>query len=145
MYRQNFQQKMRELGISVDDAVKPGERVRRTSMRLPFPSVQPCSAARVMQWMGRRERRSPAPSTRPPSRSVSISTAASGARRPPVLYMRGKLAAELERRSDGARPLRRELDAAVDRDEDDIALLLIPRADAAGLRGRAHHGGARPS
>jgi DNA-binding NtrC family response regulator len=25
MYRQNFQQKMRELGISVDDAVKPGE------------------------------------------------------------------------------------------------------------------------
>jgi two-component system response regulator GlrR len=25
MYRQNFQQKMRELGISADDAVKPGE------------------------------------------------------------------------------------------------------------------------
>jgi DNA-binding NtrC family response regulator len=25
MYRQNFQQKMRELGISVDDAVKPGD------------------------------------------------------------------------------------------------------------------------
>jgi len=84
----------------------------------------------AMQWMGRRERRSPgavyeaAIQERLDQYGRLRSAAAA------VLYMRGKLAAELERRSMELGRLRRELDAAVDRDEDDIALLLIPRRDA---------------
>lgn len=44
-----------------------------------------------------------------------------------VLYMRGKLAGELEQRLVDLKRLRRELDSAVERDDDGVALALINR------------------
>ena len=84
----------------------------------------------LTQWMGRRERRNPgavyeAAIQERIDQYGRLRSAAAG-----VLYMRSKLAAELEQRSFELARLGRELDAAVDRDEDGIALVIIPRRDA---------------
>lgn len=84
----------------------------------------------LAQWMGRREGRSPGAVYEAAIQERlddygRLRNAAAG-----VLYMRSKLSGELEQRSAELTRLGRELEAAVDRDEDAIALLLIPRRDA---------------
>jgi phage shock protein A len=98
-------------------------------MRLVARAVNLLRGA-LAQWLGRREGRSPgavyeAAIQERIEQYGRLRSAAAG-----VLYMRGKLAGELERHTAELARLGRELDAAVDRDEDAIALLLIPRRDA---------------
>lgn len=82
------------------------------------------------QWIGRREHRNPgaiyeAAIQERVDQYGKLREAAAG-----VLYMRSKLAKELEQKSAELARLRRQLEVAVDRDDDGVALLLIGRRDA---------------
>ena len=84
----------------------------------------------MAHWLGRREQRNPEAVYEAAirARSEQYSTlreAAAG-----VLYMRSKLAKELESRSAELERVRNHLDLAVDRDDDDASLALIARRDA---------------
>jgi phage shock protein A len=81
------------------------------------------------QWLFRRERRNPgavyeAAIEERITQYAKLREAAAG-----VLYMRTKLAGELERTSRELARTKRELDVAVDRDDDEAALALIGRRD----------------
>jgi phage shock protein A len=81
------------------------------------------------QWLFRRERRNPgavyeAAIEERLAQYATLREAAAG-----VLYMRTKLAGELERTSRELARTKRELDVAVDRDDDEAALVLIGRRD----------------
>jgi phage shock protein A len=82
------------------------------------------------RWLGRREHRHPdavyeAAIHERLARYVKLREATAG-----ILYLRSKLARELERQSDELVRVRRQLDVAVDRDEDAVALHLIGQRDA---------------
>jgi phage shock protein A len=84
------------------------------------------------QWLGRREQRNPgavyeAAIQERLDQYAKLRGAAAG-----VLYLRGKLARELETRSVDLRALQGQLQIAVDRDDDQVALALIVRRDALG-------------
>jgi phage shock protein A len=86
----------------------------------------------VAQWLRRRERRNPEAvyETAIEERVVQygrLREAAAG-----VLYLRGKLAAELEQRSKDLRLVNRQLEVAVDAGEDEAAVALIRRRDVLG-------------
>jgi phage shock protein A len=81
------------------------------------------------QWIGRRERRNPgavyeAAIQERLDQYGRLRAAAAG-----VLYMREKLGRELETKAKELARVRRQLDLAVDADEDDAALTLIARRD----------------
>ena len=81
-------------------------------------------------WIGRREHRHPeavyeAAIHERVVRYVKLREAAAG-----ILYLRGKLGKELERQSDELVRVRRQLEIAVTRDDDAVALALIGRRDA---------------
>ncbi len=81
------------------------------------------------QWILRREHRNPgavyeAAIQERLDQYGKLRTAAAG-----VLYMRTKLGRELEQKSTELRRVRRQLELAVDRDDDDAALALIGRRD----------------
>jgi phage shock protein A len=81
------------------------------------------------QWLGRREHRNPGAVYEAAiedrlGQYTSLRSAAAG-----VLYMRGKLAKELEAKSRDLALIRAQLALAVERDEDDAALALISRRD----------------
>lgn len=83
------------------------------------------------QWVGYRERRNPAAVYEAAiqeraDRYRTLREAAAG-----VLYVRSKLAKQLEMQSKELARLRRQLEIAVDRDDDVAALALISRRDAA--------------
>lgn len=85
----------------------------------------------LAQWVGYRERRNPAAVYEAAiqervERYRSLREAAAG-----VLYVRSKLAKQLEMQSNELTHLRRQLEIAVDRDDDAAALALIARRDAA--------------
>jgi phage shock protein A len=82
------------------------------------------------RWLGRREHRHPdavyeAAIHERLGRYVKLREATAG-----ILYLRSKLAKELERQSDELVRVRRQLEIAVDRNEDQVALHLIGRRDA---------------
>jgi phage shock protein A len=82
------------------------------------------------RWLGRREHRHPdavyeAAIHERLGRYVKLREATAG-----ILYLRGKLAKELERQSDELVRVRRQLEIAVDRGDDQVALHLIGRRDA---------------
>jgi phage shock protein A len=82
-------------------------------------------------WIGRRERRNPsavyeAAIEERAVRYAKLREAAAG-----VLYMRSKLAGELARTGAELARTKRELEIAVDRGDDEIALVLIARRDRA--------------
>lgn len=84
----------------------------------------------LTNWLGVRERRNPgavyeAAIQQRLLQYGKLRQAAAG-----VLYMRGKLAAEVEAKSTALRSLNRQLDIAVERNEDDIALSLIRQRSA---------------
>jgi len=84
----------------------------------------------VSRWLGRREHRHPdavyeAAIHERLARYVKLREATAG-----ILYLRSKLAKELERHSDDLVRVRRQLEIAVDRDDDQAALHLIGRRDA---------------
>jgi phage shock protein A len=81
----------------------------------------------LSQWVGKREQGNPEAVYESAIRQrlahyIRLRQAAAG-----VLYMRGKLSGELKQRSADLTRLRRELDSAVERDEDAVALVLINR------------------
>jgi phage shock protein A len=83
----------------------------------------------LARWVRRREQRSPdvvyeAAIEERLRQYATLRQAAAG-----VLYMRGKLAKELERDTDELERVRRQLAIAVDRDDDPAALALIHRRD----------------
>jgi phage shock protein A len=83
------------------------------------------------QWVGHRERRNPAAVYEAAiqeraERYRTLRGAAAG-----VLYVRSKLGRQLEMQTTELMHLRRQLDIAVDRDDDRAALALIARRDAA--------------
>ena len=82
------------------------------------------------RWLGRREHRHPdavyeAAIHERLGRYVKLREATAG-----ILYLRSKLAKELERHSDELVRVRRQLEIAVDRNDDQVALHLIGRRDA---------------
>jgi phage shock protein A len=82
------------------------------------------------RWVGRREHRNPdavyeAAIQERVAQYAKLREAAAG-----ILYMRSKLAKELERQSGELARVRRQLDVAVDRDDDAAAVALIGRRDA---------------
>ncbi len=84
----------------------------------------------VSRWLGRREHRHPdavyeAAIHQRLGRYAKLREATAG-----ILYLRSKLAKELERQSDELVHVRRQLEIAVDRDDDAVALHLIGRSDA---------------
>jgi phage shock protein A len=84
----------------------------------------------MAQWIRRREHRNPeavyeAAIQGRLEQYARLRAAAAG-----VLYMRTKLARELEIRSDELGHVRRQLDLALERDDDEVALALIARRDA---------------
>ena len=84
------------------------------------------------QWLFRRERRNPgavyeAAIEERVTQYAKLREAAAG-----VLYMRTKLAGELDRAQRELARTKRELDVAVDRDDDEAALVLIGRRDRLG-------------
>jgi phage shock protein A len=84
----------------------------------------------VGQWLGRRERRNPgavyeAAIQERLDQYAKLREAAAG-----VLYMRGKLVKERDAKSSELRRVNADLEAAVDRDDDEAALALITRRDA---------------
>jgi len=84
----------------------------------------------VSRWLGRREHRHPdavyeAAIHERLARYVKLREATAG-----ILYLRSKLAKELERQSDDLVRVRRQLEIAVDRDDDQAALHMIGRRDA---------------
>ncbi len=81
-------------------------------------------------WMGRRERRNPGAVYEAAIQArleqyTKLRESAAG-----VLYMRGKLAGELELKTEAIRALNRQVDVAVERDEDDVAVALIAQRQA---------------
>lgn len=86
----------------------------------------------MTQWLGRREQRNPgavyeAAIHERMEQYGQLREAAAG-----VLYMRGKLSKELQLKSAELTRLRNQLEIAVDRDDDEVALTLINRRDALG-------------
>jgi len=82
------------------------------------------------RWLGRREHRHPdavyeAAIHERLERYVKLREATAG-----ILYLRSKLAKELERQSDELVRVRRQLEIAVDRNDDQVALHLIGQRDA---------------
>lgn len=83
----------------------------------------------LSNWMGGRETKNPAAVYEAAinerlEQYVKLRQAAAG-----VLYMRSKLAREVELKTAALRGLKRELEYAVDHDHDDVALALIGRRD----------------
>jgi len=83
----------------------------------------------LANWMGGREKRNPAAVYEAAIQErldqyVQLRQATAG-----VLYMRSKLARELELKSSALKSLNRELDYAVEHDHDDVALALIGRRE----------------
>ncbi|MBM4244030.1 MAG: hypothetical protein FJ148_09465 [Deltaproteobacteria bacterium] len=83
----------------------------------------------LSNWLGGRERRNPAAVYEAAinerlEQYVKLRQAAAG-----VLYMRSKLARDVEMKTAALRGLTRELEYAVDHDHDDVALALIGRRD----------------
>jgi phage shock protein A len=83
----------------------------------------------LAQWLGRREHQNPeavyeAAIGERLEQYVALRGAAAG-----VLYLRGKLARELAQQSGELKRLRAQLEVAVDRDDDAVALALIGRRD----------------
>lgn len=83
----------------------------------------------LAQWIGRREHRNPeavyeAAIQARVEQYARLRGAAAG-----VLYLRAKLARELEATTAGLRRVRAQLDLAVERDDDAAALVLIERRD----------------
>jgi phage shock protein A len=86
----------------------------------------------MAQWLGRREQRNPgavyeAAIQERMEQYGKLREAAAG-----VLYMRSKLSKELQLKSAELTRLRNQLEIAVDRDDDEVALTLISRHDALG-------------
>jgi phage shock protein A len=84
----------------------------------------------LSNWLGGREQKNPAAVYEAAinerlEQYVKLRQAAAG-----VLYMRSKLAREVEMKTAALRGLMRELEYAVDHDHDDVALALIGRRDA---------------
>ncbi len=82
------------------------------------------------RWIGRREQRHPeavyaAAIEERVAQYAKLREAAAG-----IIYLRSKLARELERESTELGRLRRQLEIAVERDDDSVALHLIGRRDA---------------
>src|SRR5438046_7397034 len=83
-------------------------------------------------WVGRREQRHPdavyaAAIEERVAQYATLRQAAAG-----IIYLRSKLAKELERESGELGRVRRQLEIAVERDDDAVALHLIGRRDALG-------------
>lgn len=83
----------------------------------------------MANWLGGREQRNPAAVYEVAIQErldqyVKLREAAAG-----VLYMRSKLVRDAELKSSALKALKRELDYAVDHDQDDVALALIGRRD----------------
>ncbi|MBY0279771.1 PspA/IM30 family protein [Candidatus Binatia bacterium] len=83
----------------------------------------------LSNWLGGREQKNPAAVYEAAinerlEQYVKLRQAAAG-----VLYMRSKLAREVEMKTAALRGLARELEYAVDHDQDDVALALIGRRD----------------
>jgi phage shock protein A len=83
----------------------------------------------LSNWMGGRETKNPAAVYEAAinerlEQYVKLRQAAAG-----VLYMRSKLARDVEMKTAALRGLKRELEYAVDHDQDDVALALIGRRD----------------
>jgi len=81
------------------------------------------------QWLGRRERRNPeavyeSAISQRVAQYAKLREAAAG-----VLYLRRKLAAEMEQRSRELGALSRQLEVAVDTGDDEVALALLRRRD----------------
>lgn len=81
------------------------------------------------QWLGRRERRNPeavyeTAIEQRRAQYAKLREAAAG-----ILYLRGKLAAEMDQRSRDLKALNRQLDVAVDAGDDEVALALLRRRD----------------
>ena len=84
----------------------------------------------LSNWLGGRERKNPAAVYEAAinerlEQYVKLRQAAAG-----VLYMRSKLAREVEMKTAALKGLTRELEYAVDHDRDDVAMALIGRRDA---------------
>ena len=97
-----------------------------------FSRLQNLIRGTFAQWMGRREHRNPeavyeAAIEERLAQYTTLRAAAAG-----VLYMRSKLAKELELTSKELTHLRAQLDVAVDRDDDRAALALIGRREHLG-------------
>jgi phage shock protein A len=97
-----------------------------------FARVQNLLRGVMAQWLGRREQRNPgavyeAAIQERTEQYGKLREAAAG-----VLYMRSKLSKELQLRSGELTRLRNQLEIAVDRDDDEVALTLISRRDALG-------------
>jgi phage shock protein A len=102
------------------------------SMRF-FARVQNLVRGVMAQWLGRREQRNPgavyeAAIHERMEQYGKLREAAAG-----VLYMRSKLSKELQLKSAELTRLRNQLEIAVDRDDDEVALTLISRRDALGV------------
>jgi phage shock protein A len=83
----------------------------------------------LANWLGDREHKNPAAVYEAAIQErlgqyIKLREAAAG-----VLYMRGKLARDAELKSSALRALKRELDYAIDHDQDDVALALIGRRE----------------
>ena len=101
-------------------------------MRL-FARVQNLFRGVMAQWLGRREQRNPgavyeAAIHERMEQYGKLREAAAG-----VLYMRSKLSKELHLKSAELTRLHHQLEIAVDRDDDEVALTLISRRDALGV------------
>lgn len=84
----------------------------------------------LSNWLGGREQKNPAAVYEAAinerlEQYVKLRQAAAG-----VLYMRSKLAREVEMKTAALKGLTRELEYAVDHDQDDVAMALIGRRDA---------------
>ena len=95
-----------------------------------FARVYNLTKGLLTQWVRRREHRNPAAVYESAiqerlNRYQTLRAAAAG-----VLYVRGKLASQLETHSTELARLRRQLEIAVDRDDDGAALALIGHRDA---------------
>jgi phage shock protein A len=92
--------------------------------------VQNLMRGLMSRWLGRRERQNPeavyeAAIQERLTQYATLSEAAAG-----VLYLRAKLAKELELKASEMTHLRAQLELAVGRDDDEVALSLISRRDA---------------
>lgn len=97
-----------------------------------FARVQNLIRGVMAQWLGRREQGNPgavyeAAIQERMEQYGKLRAAAAG-----VLYMRSKLSKELQFKSAELTRLRNQLEIAVDRDDDEVALTLISRRDALG-------------
>ena len=104
-----------------------------------FARMQNLLRGLMAQWLGRREQRNPgavyeAAIHERMEQYGKLRAAAAG-----VLYMRSKLSKELQLKSAELTRLRNQLEIAVDRDDDQVALTLISRREALERRGRAAH------